>query len=68
MVRVQGEILIDRPREEVFDFVADQENEPRTLQPRAVLRLMGPLVAAMGRRQEQRIWMSLKRLLESRSR
>jgi len=29
MVTVQGEIVIDRPREEVFDFVADEENEPR---------------------------------------
>lgn len=29
MVSVQGEILIERRPEEVFDFVADQENEPR---------------------------------------
>lgn len=29
MVEVKGEILIDRRREEVFDFVANEENEPR---------------------------------------
>jgi uncharacterized protein YndB with AHSA1/START domain len=29
MVEVQGEIVISRPPEEVFDFVADEENEPR---------------------------------------
>ena len=29
MVRIAGEIVIDRPVEEVFDFVADECNEPR---------------------------------------
>ncbi len=29
MVRVDGEIVINRPVEEVFDFVADEGNEPR---------------------------------------
>jgi carbon monoxide dehydrogenase subunit G len=29
MVRVAGEIMIDRPLEEVFDFVADESNEPK---------------------------------------
>jgi hypothetical protein len=29
MVRIEGEILINRPTEEVFDFVADERNEPR---------------------------------------
>jgi uncharacterized protein YndB with AHSA1/START domain len=29
MVDVHGEITIDRPRDEVFDFVANEENEPR---------------------------------------
>jgi uncharacterized protein YndB with AHSA1/START domain len=29
MVKVQGEIVIHRPPNEVFDFVADEENEPR---------------------------------------
>jgi uncharacterized protein YndB with AHSA1/START domain len=139
---VQGEIVIDRPPDEVFDFVADEENEPRynpemrfakkvtegpigvgtsfraemtgrgrvvpmtilfteydrprriaervqmkamdltgdltfepfdggtrmrwswNLEPHGVLRFMGPLVARMGRRQEQRIWTGLKHLLE----
>jgi hypothetical protein len=34
------------------------------LQPRGLLKLMSPLVARMGRRQEQMIWTGLKRLLE----
>ena len=29
MARIEGEITIERPLEEVFDFVADQRNEPR---------------------------------------
>ncbi len=29
MVRVEGEILIQRPLEEVFDFVANESNEPK---------------------------------------
>jgi carbon monoxide dehydrogenase subunit G len=29
MARIQGEILIYRPPEEVFDFVADSRNEPQ---------------------------------------
>ena len=29
MARVEGEIIINRPVEEVFDFVADERNEPR---------------------------------------
>ena len=33
--------------------------------PRGVLKLMAPIVGAIGRRQEQRIWGNLKRLLES---
>jgi uncharacterized protein YndB with AHSA1/START domain len=145
MVEVNGEILIERPVEQVFDFVANQENEPQynpemrvakkitegpigvgtsfhaemtgrgrvvpmtiwvteferphqirervemrsmdltggldfepidggtrmrwhwDLSPSGVLRFMGPLVAGMGRRQEQRIWSGLKRVLESRA-
>jgi hypothetical protein len=144
MARIDGEILIGRPVEEVFDFVADERNEPRynprmlsadlvsdepiaggsrfraqlkapgrtmpmiieftdfdrpwrlasstqssmmettggltfeqqaqgtlmrwswDVRPRGPLRLMSPLVARIGRRQEQRIWGNLKRLLESR--
>ena len=29
MFQVEGEIIIKRPPEEVFDFVADERNEPR---------------------------------------
>ena len=29
MARVEGEIIINRPVEEVFEFVADEPNEPR---------------------------------------
>jgi hypothetical protein len=29
MARVEGEIIIQRPAEDVFDFVADERNEPR---------------------------------------
>ena len=143
MARVEGEIVINRPVEEVFDFVADERNEPRynprmrdaeqisegpigrgtrfrteletmgrtvpmiveftdyerprrlasvarssmmetegaltfesvpggtrmrwswEVRPRGALRLMAPLVGVIGRRQEQRIWGNLKRLLEA---
>jgi uncharacterized membrane protein len=142
MSKVSGEILIERPVEEVFDYVADQRNEPiynpqmlqsekitdgpigvgtrfravaksgrravemlievtefqrpgrlgsRTtmssvgvdggltfepvagatrmswswkVSPRGPLRLLGPLVARLGRRQEQTIWAELKAQLE----
>jgi Polyketide cyclase / dehydrase and lipid transport len=150
VAHIEGEILIGRPVEEVFDFVADERNEPRfnarmaraellspepigvgslflaesrmmgrtveitveftvferprllgsrsssisrgrqgrplltegslTFEPvpegtrmcwswdvetRGVLRLLSPLVARMGRRQEQTIWANLKQLLEA---
>jgi len=29
MAKIEGEIVIDRPVEEVFDFAADQSNEPQ---------------------------------------
>ena len=38
------------------------------LQPHGALRLMSPLVARMGRKQEQRIWTGLKHLLEEKGR
>jgi len=145
MARIEGEIVIERPLEEVFDFVADERNEPRynprmlraeklsadpigagtrfraemrmrgrrqpvemrveftdyerprrlastthlstmeirgsltfepvpegtrmrwhwNLEPRGLLKLLGPLLARLGRRQEQEIWSGLKRLLET---
>jgi uncharacterized protein YndB with AHSA1/START domain len=142
MINIEGDIVIHRPVEEVFDFVADERNEPRynprmrraelvtegpigvgtrfraevvsagrsvplaieftgfdrprrlasqtrmssmdiqytltfepvskgtrmrwsgDLNPRGVLKVMSPLVAWMGGRQERRIWTGLKRLLE----
>jgi hypothetical protein len=145
MARIEGEITIGRPVDVVFDYVADQTNEPHynpamvraekettgpigtgtrfrsavrsagrtaemliettaydrprrlsstttmeqmdidyTLafepvaegtrmrwsgeaQPKGGLRLLGPLVTWIGRRQERRIWSSLKRHLESTS-
>ena len=146
MIQVEGSIVIDRPVEEVFDFVADERHEPQynaqmgqveqitdgpiglgtrfraemtgrgrpvemvieftgydrprrlsssthmssmdlhgtltfepapsetrmswswKLQPRGALRQMSPLVARMGRKQEQRIWTGLKHFLEKEDR
>jgi hypothetical protein len=143
MARIEGEIWIGRPVEEVFDYVADQSNEPQynpqmvraekitpgpigrgtrfrsavasrgrtadmliectgyerprrfestttmaqavirytlmfepagagtrmrwagQVRPKGVLRLLGPVITWLGRRQEQRIWASLKRHLET---
>ena len=143
MSGISGEIVINRPVEEVFDFVADERNEPRYnprmlradklspgpiglgtrfraemrtrprpttmtteftgydpprrlvlrthlsameiqgaltfdpvpegtrmrwswgVEPRGVFKLLTPLVARTGRRQEQAIWANLKRLLEA---
>lgn len=145
MAHVEGAITINRPVEEVFDFVADERNEPHynpqmlraeqmsagpigrgtrfraeskamgrsttmtieftayerpwrltssthlstmdivgtltfdpiplgtqmrwswDLQPRGISKLMAPLIARMGRRQEQTIWTGLKRYLEARA-
>jgi hypothetical protein len=35
------------------------------LRPKGVFRLMGPVIAHLGRKQEARIWAGLKRYLES---
>jgi carbon monoxide dehydrogenase subunit G len=142
MARIEGEVVINRPVEEVFDFVADERNEPRfnqrmlraeklspgpvglgsrfravmqsgprpvqvtieftgyqrprrlastsrlstmdiegtltfdpvaagtrmrwswRMRPRGLLKLLTPVVARIGRRQEENIWTSLKHLLE----
>jgi hypothetical protein len=144
MTHVDGQIMIHRPVDEVFDFVADERNEPRynpqmrqaeqtsagpigvgttfravstsrgrrvvmtitfteyqrprrltsathlstmdiqgtltfdpvpegtrmrwswNLQPRGMLKLMTPVIALIGRRQERTIWTGLKRYLEAR--
>jgi hypothetical protein len=141
--RIEGDLIIKRPVEEVFDFCADERNEPRynprmtraeqtssgpiglgsqfraetrtmgrkvamtiewtayerprrlaswtrlsgmdirgelrfdsvaegtkmwwawDLAPRGGLKLIGPLITLMGRRQERTIWASLKRVLEA---
>lgn len=143
MARIEGGIIIDRPVEAVFDYVADQSNEPQynpqmvraekitagpvgagtkfrsavasrgrtaemlievtsydrprrlasttmmqqadisytltfepsgagtrmqwsgQVHPKGALRLLGPLIIWMGRRQEVRIWTSLKHHLEA---
>ena len=143
VARVAGEIVISRPIEDVFDFVADERNEPRynahmlraekisegpigvgtrfraelktmgrtmpmvvqftgferprrlasltrsammetvgaltfepaasgtlmrwewDVRPHGPLKLMGPLVGIIGRRQERRVWGNLKQLLDS---
>ena len=144
MIHIQGDIVIGRPVEDVFDYVADERNEPTynaqmrlaekisdgpigvgtqyraevvsggrpvsmviecteferprrlaslttmssmdiaytltfesvregtrmrwagEIEPHGMLKLMGPLVAWMGRRQELRIWTGLKGLLEGK--
>lgn len=143
MVKIQGSTVIARPVEDVFDFVADERNEPRynprmtraekvtpgpvgtgtrwsatiesrgrpldmkievtdytrptrlgsttsmstaeihgdmtfepdpagtrlswswELKPRGLFRVMGPLIALIGRRQEAEIWAGLKSYMES---
>lgn len=143
MARIAGEIVIDRPVEAVFDYVAVQSNEPQynprmvraekitagpvgvgtkfrsavasrghtvemliectgyerprrlasstrmrqadidytltfepvgmgtrmqwsgQVRPKGAVRLLGPLITWMGRRQERRIWTSLKQRLEA---
>jgi uncharacterized membrane protein len=144
MAHVEGQVIIHRPVDEVFDFVADERNEPRynpqmrcaeqistgpigvgttfraestsrgrpvemtitfteyqrpqrltsathlstmdiqgtlsfdpaqegtrmrwswNLKPRGMLKLMTPVIALIGRRQERTIWTGLKRYLEAR--
>jgi Polyketide cyclase / dehydrase and lipid transport len=145
MVKIEGSTVIARPVEDVFDFVADERNEPKynprmiraekatpgpigkgtrwlatiesrgrpldmtmevtdytrptrigtltsmstaeirgsvtfkpdpagtkmrwswELRPKGVFRLMGPIIARIGRRQEAEIWAGLKRHLEARN-
>jgi uncharacterized protein YndB with AHSA1/START domain len=144
VVHIKGEIGINRPVEEVFDFVADERNEPRynprmaraekispgpiapgtrfraefasrgrpvatteitayerprrlasathmaamdvrgtlafdpipegtrmrwswDLEPHRLFKLIGPVIAHVGRRQEEATWASLKRFLEEQA-
>ncbi len=145
MVRIEGELVIKRPVDEVFDFVADERNEPRynprmasvelvstgpigvgsrfratnrsigrtveivieftayerprwlassthlsameirggqsfepvpegirmrwswELEPHGLFKLLTPLIARIGRRQEETTWASLRQLLEAQA-
>ena len=50
MARIDGEIVINRPVEEVFDFAADERNEPR-YNPRMVSsELLSPGPVGLGSR------------------
>jgi hypothetical protein len=50
MARIDGEIVINRPVEEVFDFAADERNEPR-FNPRMVSsELLSPGPVGLGSR------------------
>ena len=55
MAKIQGHILIDRPLEEVFDFVADSRNEPSFNPAMASVELLTPLPIRRGTRFRARI-------------
>lgn len=50
MAKIQGEILIGRPVEEVFDFVADARNEPSFNPAMTSAELLTPLPIGRGTR------------------
>jgi Polyketide cyclase / dehydrase and lipid transport len=50
MARIEGEILINRPVEEVFDYVADSRNEPSFNPAMADVELLTPLPIGRGTR------------------
>jgi uncharacterized protein YndB with AHSA1/START domain len=50
MAKIAGEILIGRPVEEVFDFVADSRNEPQYNPAMAGVELLTPLPIGQGTR------------------
>jgi hypothetical protein len=58
MARIQGEIMIHRPVEEVFDFVADERNEPRYNPGMVRAELLTPEPVGLGSRfrAEMRTW------------
>jgi RecB family exonuclease len=67
MAKIEGEIVIGRPEDVVFDMVADQRNEPTYNPAMTRSEKLTPLMAWLGRRQERRIWTGLKQLLEGAS-
>jgi Polyketide cyclase / dehydrase and lipid transport len=50
MARIEGEILIDRPVEAVFDLVADSRNEPSFNPAMTSVELLTPLPIGAGTR------------------
>jgi uncharacterized protein YndB with AHSA1/START domain len=50
MALIEGEILIERPVEEVFDFVADERNEPRYNRRMSAAELLTPEPIGTGSR------------------
>jgi carbon monoxide dehydrogenase subunit G len=50
MARVKGEMLIDRPVEDVFDFAADTRNEPQFNPAMTGVELLTPLPIGRGTR------------------
>jgi uncharacterized protein YndB with AHSA1/START domain len=50
MVQIEGEIMIGRPVEEVFDFVADERNEPRFNRQMSSAELLTPEPIGSGSR------------------
>jgi carbon monoxide dehydrogenase subunit G len=50
MAKIEGQILIGRPVEEVFDFVADSRNEPQYNPAVAGVELLTPLPIGQGTR------------------
>jgi hypothetical protein len=68
MSRIEGEIVIIRGGL-MFDPVpaGTRMQWSWDLMPHGVFKLMTPLVAHLGRRQEQRIWAGLKRVMEAQA-
>lgn len=59
MPRTEGEIVIDRPPDQVFDYVADERNiyDPRTV--RAEKLSAGPIGVGTRFRTESKAWVEL---------
>jgi polyketide cyclase/dehydrase/lipid transport protein len=55
MAKIEGEILIGRPVEEVFDFVADSRNEPSFNPAMTGVELLTPLPIGLGTRSRARM-------------